>query len=107
MRLATMAGVTGYARVAIERVRINAVHHFQHFSGYHFFVLVIAREVTLNVAIHALHSRTRNKSAHDGADFFRFNDLKILRSTHAAPAALTAARRWRILRHRGKSAHGK
>jgi hypothetical protein len=87
MLVAPMARVAGHLVIAVEGVRVNAAHHFEHFARDYLFFLVIAGEVALDVTTAALKARARDKRAHYRPDLLLFDDREVLRRAHTAARA--------------------
>lgn len=69
-----MAGVTRHVLLTVREFGVDFVRHGQHHSGGFLLGLVVAREVTLHVAVSALYAQTGIDPAHY---------LNHLRSAHA------------------------
>ena len=95
MRFSAMAGKAGYLHVAVEVLLIQFVNHLKHLSGDDLFPLVIAGEIALNVAAHAVETGAGDERAHHRPDVLGFDNFQVFRGGHRT--STTAARRRPLL----------
>jgi hypothetical protein len=64
-----MTGVAGHNHLFSRKISIDLLGHRNHVAGDFLFWILVAREITLDMAVDALHAKTGGERPHDLANF--------------------------------------